>query len=126
MRVKYKRNDRASRDEARMSVLSGGSYLNYRPSAAAVEVITSWQHGADIEWEVDDETRQPRSIHLTPAPRNGLALNVKDSKRPFFNFSTAAVGMAEPDCAQAADEVEVSPSRITVRIPFAFTRGDSS
>ena len=109
MLVKYRRNERASRDEAMMSVLSGGKFLYYRPSAAAVEVIASWPHGADMEWEIDDETRQPRSSHLTPASRDGLALNVKDSKRPFFNFSTAAVGTAEPDCAQAAEEVELSP-----------------
>lgn len=126
MRIKYKKSGHPSRDEARMSVTGGGTRLAYLPSAAAIEVIAKWPHGADMEWEVDDATLQPVSIHLTPAPDNGIPLKLRDGQRPNFNFSTAAVGAAVPDHARAAEEVEVSASRITVQIPFKFARDEGA
>jgi hypothetical protein len=111
-----------SRDQARMGVIKGDkTYLYYYPSAAAVEVAAEWDDGAAVSWELDDYTSRPIALHLTPALDGlGLKLRAQNGGRPFFSVPTSAVGRVVYARPQAVEEVEVSPSLITVRVPFEF------
>jgi hypothetical protein len=120
-----------------MNVIEGGCYLEYYPSAAAMSVISTWKSGAIIRWEVDPETQKPRTVHLVPAtaanktnpivdgwqrlaPVRSYKLKAYGHQRPHLSVPTREVGAAVRSSPRAVEEVEVSPSIISVRVPFAF------
>jgi hypothetical protein len=106
-----------------MGVIKGAkTYLYYYPSTAAIEVITEWDDGAVVEWELDDYTSRPVALHLTPASDGvvGLKLRAQNGGRPYFSVPTSAIGRAVHRRPQAVEEVEVSSNAITVLVPFEF------
>jgi hypothetical protein len=103
-----------------MLVVGGGSRLIYLPSTAAAEIMSGWDRGATVDWEVDDYSGQPHTVHLMPAT-NGAGFKLKhNGYRYWLSMSTSSVGKAVPRRAQAVNELDVLPSIISVRVPFEF------
>lgn len=111
---------RSPPDVAKMGITNRGWRLAYHPSSRAREQLTAWEHGSVAEFVVDDATRQPTALRLKPAASGERGFWVYDGQRPYLSIPTRAVGMVVQGKPQPAEEVEVSPSLIEVRIPFAF------
>ena len=108
------------RDRARMLVVNGGRQLIYLPSTTAAEIMSEWDHGATVDWEVDDYSGCPHTVHFMPAT-NGASFKLKhDGHRHWLSLPTSSVGKAVPRRAQAVEELDVLPSIISVRVPFKF------
>jgi len=112
-------------ENATITAIAGG-YLNYYPSAEAADVLNEWQHGAEMEWDVDDDTGQPAAIYLTPATKNGFTLRRRDHQRPHFALPTSGVELTDlaRDSHQIEEEVEVD--KISIRVTFAQRQVESS
>jgi hypothetical protein len=108
-----------------MMVLGGGKRLVYLPSAAAAAIMVEWHGGATISWEVDDRSGKPHTVHLMPAKdgESGYQL-LRDRYRHWLNMPTSAVGAAVPEPAREAEELDVLPSIVSVRVPFEFRAAD--
>jgi hypothetical protein len=105
-----------------MKVSRDGRRVYYFPSRAAMEIISEWDDGAIVaEWEVDDCTGQPTSIHFSPSlDDSGWRITQHNGGRPFFSISTSEVGIALGDHSQVAEETEISRNVISVRLLFEF------
>jgi hypothetical protein len=114
------------RDRARMLVLGGGRRLVYLPSARAAEIMSAWSGGAAISWEVDDYSGKPHSIHFMPASDGNGGYKLKlNGGRPWIGIPTTAVGAAVPEPAKEAEEIDVLPSIVSVKLPFEFQVTDA-
>jgi hypothetical protein len=114
-----------SRDIARMGVTKDGKYIHYFPSVEAANIIDSWQDGATLDWEVNDEDRRPHAIRLTPASRmtptsrrNGIHVR-NNHYRPTVHLPTSSVGVARYHRPVDVEET-ISANEIVVSIPFEF------
>jgi hypothetical protein len=128
MRLKYTgfRGNRGSRrGGARMSLIEAGLYLYYYPSLAALAVITQWLNGVSVEWEIDDDTRQPLMLYLTPAAGSGLLLKKGRTGSAHISLSTSQIGDLEQAPLQSVEET-VTPTEIAVRFPFKLRRTDQA
>jgi hypothetical protein len=110
-----------------MGITNRGWRLSYHPSLRAEAQLAEWEQGCVAEFVVDDTTGQPAALRLKPAApgERGFNLRVYDTKWPFLSIPTRRVGMVVQSAPQAAEEVEVSPSVIEVRIPFEFRITDA-
>ena len=127
MRMKYTgfRGYRGSRGGgARMSLIKGG-YIYYYPSDCSAGDVKQWKNGVSLEWEVDDNTRQPLMLYLIPATGGGLPLKKGRTGRPHLSLSTSQLGDLEPAPIQTVEET-VTPTEITVRFPFKLRRADQA
>jgi hypothetical protein len=115
---------RRGQDRARMSVLEAGKYLYYYPSVDAQNILKQWQNGITLEWEIDDQTRQPQFAYLKPAINGGtVVLRNPDVGSPMVPLPTRRVGRAVKGPLQYVEET-FTQDEIAVRIPFAFRIAD--
>lgn len=110
---------RIGQDRARMSVLEAGKYLCYYPSVDALNVLRQWQNGILLEWEVDDQTRQPQFAYLKPAINGGtVVLRNPETGSPMIPLPTRRIGRVVKGPLQYVEET-FTQDEIAVRIPFS-------
>jgi hypothetical protein len=119
VRQQYGQNAHSRREEAWMSVLTSG-HLGYHSGPAAGELLREWKRVV-VDFDIDDETRKPRAVHLTQAPAGrGYKVRLPDGQRqPWLPIPTSAVGRAAPSEPRVVEET-VSKNEIVVSIPFEF------
>jgi hypothetical protein len=117
MRIKLNHN-RSANGAAVMTVRKSGSVLAYYPSAEAREAIRQWRRGAAIEWEVDDDSRQPLAILLMPA-QGADGYLMRDGTH--FILSCSVVGTVTPDAnSRQTVEETMLDGKVSVQVPFKF------
>jgi hypothetical protein len=108
-----------------MSVVSAGHYLNYYPSIEALDILNQWSGGIALEWEVNDQTRQPQLAILTPATNGGtVILRKPEIGSPYIPLPTRVIGRANKAPLDYVEETSVTQSEISVHIPFTFRLKD--
>ena len=125
MRIPYTGSGRSRGSGARMSLIEGGLYTYYYGSDTALATLQQWPNGVSVEWEIDDDTRQPVFLYLTPATSGGLTLKKGRTGRPHLSLSTRQLGDLEPSPIQTVEET-VTPTEIAIQFPFKLRRSDQA
>ena len=108
---------RSGRGGARMSLIEAGLYTYTTGLIQRWVTLQQWPNGVSVEWEIDDDTRQPVFLYLTPATSGGLTLKKGRTGRPhLFRYPPANLGDLEPSPIQTVEET-VTPTEIAIRIP---------
>jgi hypothetical protein len=116
MRIKHPERRRFRGEGARMAV--GRRHVFYFPAPKAHAIIGQWPNGVALEWNLDDATFQPQTVHLTPAVNKGLKLQTTIGA---VSLPTQEIGVAiSPRRSVVVDEITVTDTEIVVRVPFRF------
>jgi hypothetical protein len=114
-----------SKEYAWLSVMGDGRYLTYRPSPAAVDLVSrrEWRRRASAVWELDP-SGNPVAIHFKRATAADHAVKLRRHRsiRPYFSLLTSQVGQASCSYPHRPYRVEetIADDEIVVAIPAAI------
>jgi len=104
VRQQYGQNAHSRREEAWMSVLTSG-HLGYHSGPAAGELLREWKRVV-VDFDIDDETRKPRAVHLSRARLQGEAARRPATTLAPNTYLGSRAGSAERATSRRGDRLQ--------------------